>query len=245
MDNTAYVALSRQTTLRRQLDVVANNIANADTTGFKLESLLLRTERARPAGTVGAPNPVSFVLDSGVGRDFSQGALRRTDAPLDMALEGDGFFVVRTAQGDRYTRDGGFTLDAENRLVTSEGDAVLDDGGAEITLNAANGAATVAADGSISQGATRVGRLGVVRFASMTGLSKIGDNLYAAPAGAEPVQAADTRVRQGMLEGSNVEPVVQITQMIEIQRAYERVSRIVDSTQDLSRRAVERLGRVN
>lgn len=245
MDNTAYVALSQQRVLRRQMDVIANNLANVDTAGFKLDTLLTRTERARPAGNMDAPNPVSFVLDAGLGRDFSQGQLRRTSGPLDFGLEGDGFFTVRTPQGDRYTRDGGFSLDAGGRLVTSEGHAVLDDAGGEITLNPTVGEVTVAPDGSLSQGGQAVGRLGVARFANQGVLQKIGDNLYQAPADAQPVQAADTRVRQGWLEASNVQPIVQITDMIEVQRAYERISKIVDSAHSLSRSAVERLGRVN
>lgn len=243
MDNTAYVALSQQTVLRRRLDVIANNLANVDTPGFKLESLLTRTERARPAADTDGPNPVSFVLDAGLGRDFSQGSLRQTSAPLDLALEGDGFFTVRTAQGDRYTRDGSFSMDPQGRLVTADGDAVLDDAGGEITLNAQAGEPTVAPDGSVSQAGQAIGRVGVARFANQGVLQKIGGNLYSAPANAAPVQATDTRVRQGYLESSNVQPITQITDMIEVQRAYERVSRIVDSTEDLSRNAIQRLGR--
>lgn len=243
MDNTAYVALSQQAVLRRRLDVIANNLANVDTPGFKLENLLTRTERATPAADADGPNPVSFVLDAGLGRDFSQGSLRQTSAPLDFGLEGDGFFTVRTAQGDRYTRDGSFSMDPQGRLVTADGDPVLDDAGGEITFNAQGGEISVAPDGSVTQGGQTVARLGVARFASQGVLQKIGGNLYSAPVGSAPVQATDTRVRQGFLESSNVQPIVQITDMIEVQRAYERVSRIVDSTADLSRRAVERLGR--
>src|ERR1700752_149173 len=108
MDNALYVGLSRQMVLRRQLDIVANNIANADTAGFKVESLLQKTDPAEPAYTLQGPRPVKFVGEAGVMRDFGQGSLRTTGAPLDLAIEGQGFFQVQSPNGPRYTRDGNF-----------------------------------------------------------------------------------------------------------------------------------------
>jgi flagellar basal-body rod protein FlgF len=121
MDNALYVGLSRQMTLRRELDIVANNIANANTTGFKVEELMVRTEPAKPARTAGGTNPVKFVLDDGVARDFGQGALTQTGGDFDLALEGQGFFKVSTAGGERYTRDGRFTMNPDGKLVTQNG----------------------------------------------------------------------------------------------------------------------------
>ena len=102
MDNALYVGLSRQMTLRRELDIVANNIANANTTGFKVEDLMVRTEQAKPAKTLDGSAPVKFVLDSGVARDFTQGPMTKTGGDFDLAIEGKGFFRVQTAGGDRY-----------------------------------------------------------------------------------------------------------------------------------------------
>lgn len=242
MDNTTFVGLSRQMTLRRELDIVANNIANADTAGFKVESLMTATEQRRPAKDAQAPHAVRFVLDHAVARDFGQGALRKSENPLDVALEGDGFLTVQTAAGDRYTRDGRLGIDPEGRLVTKAGDPVLDEGGSEITLRPTGGPASIAPDGTVSQGRAAVGKIAVVRFENLSALSKEGDGRYLAD-GVEPLPAPDVQLRQGMVEGSNAQPVLEVVKLIELSRAYERISRIIDQSQDLSRRSVERLGR--
>ncbi|WP_333586905.1 flagellar basal-body rod protein FlgF [Phenylobacterium sp.] len=245
MDNTVYVGLSRQMLLRRELDIIANNIANADTTGFKVESLMARTEPGAPAFNAGAPRPVKFVLDGGVARDFGQGALTSTGATFDLGLEGQGFFEVNTAAGPRYTRDGGFGLDELGRIVTKAGDPVAGDGGGEIVINPEDGEVKIAPDGTVSQGENIVGRVAVVRFDDLSVLEKAGDNLLRNTSNLQPEPAPDARVRQGMLESSNVKPILEITRMIEVTRAYESITRMMESTQDLSRRAVERMGRVN
>ena len=244
MDNALYVGLSRQMTLRRELDIVANNIANADTTGFKVESLMVETDPEAPAMTLGGPKPIKFVLDSGVARDFGQGSLRVTGATFDIGLEGQGFFKVQTADGERYTRDGRFRNDATGRLTTQSGDAVLDDGGGEITINPEKGAVTIARDGTMSQGSERIGKVGVARFDNLSGLEKTGDNLFRNTSNLQPQSAPDTLVRQGMLEGSNVKPIVEITRMIEVTRAYESMAKMIDANAELSRRSVEKLGSV-
>ncbi len=243
MENAAYVGLSRQMTLRRELDIVANNIANADTTGFKVEQLLLGAEIGERARNAFVRPGVSFVLDSGVGRDYGQGALEQTGRDLDFGIEGEGaFFKLNDGAGEAYTRDGAFTLDPEGRLTTEGGAAVQGDGG-EIILDRALGEPSVAADGTISQNGSPVGRLSIVRFDTLAALEKGGDGLYRNASNAAAIEATDARVRQGMLEGSNVNPILEITNLIEIQRAYESVTRMIENTNDLSRRAVERLGR--
>jgi len=246
VENASLIALSRQLVLRRQLDIAANNIANADTTGFKVEQLIVETEEARLARNLGVSGPGQFVLDQGVGRDFSQGAIRETGRPLDVAIEGDGaFFRIGDPDGgpERYTRDGAFTTDGEGLLITRSGLPVLDQGGAEIVLDPAQGQVSIADDGTISQNGQQVGRLGVVRFDLLSVLSKDGDGLYRNTSNEAPPDAPDVLVRQGMLEGSNVDTLVEITNLIEIQRAYESTARLIENANDLSRRAVERLGR--
>ncbi len=245
MENAAYIGLSRQMTLRRELDIVANNIANADTTAFKVEQLLVGAEEGERARNFAVRPSASFVLDKGVGRDFGQGALKQTGRSLDFAVEGEGvFFKVQDGQGEAYTRDGAFTLDPEGRLTTKGGQPVLGDGG-EIVLDPQLGEPAVAADGTISQNGQPVGRMALVRFDSLGVLEKGGDGLFRNASNSRAMDATDAQVRQGMLEGSNVNPLLEITNLIEISRAYERVTRMIENTTELSRRSVERLGRVS
>jgi len=245
MDNALYVGLSRQLTLRRELDIVANNIANANTTGFKAEELMVRTEPARPARTLGGSNPVKFVLDDGVARDFSQGAMTKTGGDFDLAIEGQGFFKVQTAGGERYPRDGRFTTNPEGKLVTQGGAPVLDEGGGEILIDPKLGAVSIGKDGLVSQGQVRVGKIGIVSTQDLSALRKDGDNLYRNVANVTLQPAPSAVVHQGMLESSNVQSVVQITKLIEVQRAYESMAKMMDNTAELTRSAVERLGKVN
>jgi flagellar basal-body rod protein FlgF len=243
MDNALYVGLSRQMTLRRELDIVANNIANANTTGFKVEKLMVRTEPAKPARTAGGANPVKFVLDDGVARDFGQGALTQTGSDFDLALEGQGFFKVSTAGGERYTRDGSFTMAPDGKLVTQNGQSVLDEGGGEILLDPLKGPVTIARDGTVSQGAELLGKIAVVRPTDLASFRKDGDNLYRNTTNDTPQAAPDAAIHQGMLEASNVQSITQITKLIEVSRAYESVAKMMDQTSELSRSAVERLGK--
>ena len=244
MDNALYVGLSRQMVLRREMDIVANNIANADTSGFKVESLMTKEQPGPPAFTLQGPKPVKFVAADGVARDFGQGGLRRTDAPLDLAIEGQGFFKVTTKDGDRYTRDGRFRTDDLGRLTTQAGQTVADEGGGEITLDLQKGQITIAPDGTVSQGAERVGKVGVFKFDTLSVLEKKGDNLLANTSNSQPAPAIDAKVRQGMLEESNVKPILEITRMIEVSRAYEQVTRMMDSQAELTRSTITRMGRL-
>jgi flagellar basal-body rod protein FlgF len=243
MDNALYVGLSRQMTLRRELDIVANNIANANTTGFKVEELMVRTEPAKPARTNGGSYPVKFVLDDGVARDFGQGALTQTGGDFDLAIEGQGFFKVSTAGGERYTRDGRFTMAPDGKLVTQNGAAVLDEGGGEILIDPLKGPVTFGKNGTVSQGAELLGKIAVVRPTDLASFRKDGDNLYRNTTNDTPQAAPDAKVHQGMLEASNVQSITQITKLIEVSRAYESVAKMMDQTAELSRSAVERLGK--
>ena len=244
MENAAYIGLSRQMTLRRELDIVANNVANADTTGFKVEQLMVGAEIGQRARNDNIRPSASFVLDKGVGRDFGQGSMKQTGRVLDFAIEGEGaFFTVQSGTGEAYTRDGGFTTNAEGVLTTKQGLPVLGDGG-PITLDPERGPVSVAQDGTISQEGQPVGRLTAVRFDALGALQKSGDGLYRNTSNIQPQAAPDVQVRQGMLEGSNVNTLQEITNLIEISRAYERISKMIENANDLSRRSVERLGRV-
>jgi flagellar basal-body rod protein FlgF len=241
MDNSLYVGLSRQMTLQRALDVTANNLANVDTAGFKVENLMVKTD-ALSAKSVSSSDPIKYVIDNGVARNFGQGGLEQSSNPFDVAIEGDGFFTVQTASGNRYTRDGRFGVNNQNQLVDRQGNPVLSNGGAPITLDPQKTDIAIAKDGTISQNGLSVAKLGVSRFANLSALKKQGDNLYDAP-GVTPTVATDARVHQGMVERSNVQPVLEITNLIAITRAYERITQMTSQTEDLSDSAVQRLGK--
>jgi len=244
MDNAMYVALSRQMTLRREMDIVANNIANVDTTGFKVETAMVRTDPSAKAKMIDGPKSLKFVLDDGVIRDFTQGALRQTGGTFDMAIEGQGFFKVQTSAGERYTRDGRFTLSPEGKLTTQAGAPLVGESG-EIVVNPEDGPVTIAADGTVSQKAERIGKVDVMAFDDLSALSKDGDNLLRNTSNIQPTVSTAAQLRQGMLEASNVNSVMQITRMIEVSRAYESMAKTIEGSAELSRRSVERLGRVS
>jgi flagellar basal-body rod protein FlgF len=242
MDNAIYVGLSRQIILQRELDIAANNLANVNTAGFKFEEMLSNADPVTTK-TGGKASPLTFVTPDGVARDFRQGPLTQTGSPLDVAIDGKGFFQIATANGPRYTRDGRFTLDPTGKLTTQGGDPVQGDGG-DIVLDPKKGAVAISQSGSISQGGQIVGKLSTVSFDSLAALSKDGDNLYRNDSNLTPQPTTNTSLRQGMLEGSNVQPVTQITRLIEINRAYDAVANMMSSTGQLASTAIQRLGAV-
>ena len=246
MDNTLFVGLSSQVLLERELDIAANNLANMNTTGFKVEELMPVVDPVTPPGAT----PIQFVWDAGVARDFGQGPLQETDAPLDLAIMGQGFFQIQTANGVRYTRDGRFAKNSQGQLVTQAGDPVLDASSSPISLNPQGGSPMVGGDGTITQtvpgqaNAQVVGRVGVVSFSDMTQLSKEGEWYYSDASGQTPQPVTGQVLRQGVLEASNVNPIVQVTDLIRISRAYDMVANMMNSAATLSETAVQKLGAV-
>ncbi len=248
MDNAGYVALSRQITLQRELDISANNLANMNTTGFKFEQLLVNAQPGAPAYDDPIRTPANFAYDNGVGRDFSQGTLTQTGSPLDLAIDGEGaFFTVSGPKGTAYTRDGTFTLSADGTIMTQNGYVVQGDGG-PITLDPKKGEPSISADGIISQSSQgqteRVGKLAVVRINNLSDLSKNGDGTYSLTSNAAAAPALDAHVRQGFIEASNVNPMSEITKLVQINRAYSSLANLVEQNASLSKSAIERLGRV-
>lgn len=245
MDNSLLVSLSQQLAAYRSIDVIANNLANASTPGFKRQSAKFEeyVARLRPADNQRGPQYLSFVKNAGVVRDLTQGELIPTDAPLDFALNGKGFFVVRTPAGLRYTRDGHFTLDQNGQLVTSGGYPVQGDAGA-ITITPDDGQISVGPDGSISSvlngASNQIGKLQVVDFPDERAMARQGANLYGTDQA--PIAAQGTTIAQHMLEGSNVRPVIEITHMVEVMRAYEAISRLSSAEENLKRQAINKLG---
>jgi len=241
MDNAIYVGLSRQMILERELDITANNLSNVDTVGFKFESMINNDDPVTMPTLGQPPTAVNFVAGVGVARDFTQGSLTQTGAPFDLAIDGRGFFQINTADGPRYTRDGRFRMDASGALVDQDGDPV--DG--NIVVDPKKGAVTISPNGVVSQSGQQVGKIAVYNFDSLAALSKDGNNQYRNDSNLTPTAAPNAQVRQGFLEQSNVEPIRQITRLIEINRAYDAVANMMSSAQDLSDSAVERLGAVN
>jgi flagellar basal-body rod protein FlgF len=235
METTAYIALSRQMALRRHMDVIANNIANMTASGFKAEALMYEPV----VSDAGRGQRLAFVQDVGVARDLRAGPMTPTGNPLDLAIEGPGYFAIATDQGTRYGRSGQFRLSDFGELVTVAGDPVLDDGGAPLTLPLEAGPIAVAADGTVSSAQGVVGRIGLVEFADEQRLRKVGGGLYRAEQ--PPAPAERGRVVQGVLEGSNVQPILELTGMMATVRAYQGMQRLLDTHHELQRRAIERV----
>ena len=240
MENSLLVGLTAQMTLRRNMEIISNNLANVSTSGYKreapaFEELLVQVETDQTS-----LSEVSFVRDWGVVRDMTAGPLLQTGSPLDIAVEGQGFLVVRTPEGERFTRDGHLKLDASGKITTSDGFPVLSDGG-EITIPPGATAIKIGGDGTVSTEQGQVGKFRVVSLPPAS-LRKEGGNLYTSTEQAAP--ALNTRLVQGAIERSNVEPVVEMTKMIEILRAYQHSTETLNATDDLIRRAVQRLGDV-
>jgi flagellar basal-body rod protein FlgF len=235
METTTSIALSRQMVLRRQMDVLANNIANMTATGFRAEALLAEQVPV----DVGRRQTVRYVQDVALVRDLTPGAMIPTSNPLDLAIEGEAYFVIATDQGERYTRNGQFRLSAIGEIVTASGEAVLDDGGAPIAVPPGSASVTIAPDGTVSTPDAILGRLGLVTFEDLQDLEKAGHGLYRTEQAPRPAEGVS--VIQGMIEGSNVQPVVEMTEMMATVRAYQGTQQIIDAHHELERRMVERM----
>lgn len=234
MDNPIYATLTRQSGLSNELRVIANNIANASTTGFRTEGVTF----SEYVSSLGQEHP-SLSMAAGRVRDtdFAQATLTQTGGPFDLAIEGDGFFLIETINGQRLTRAGSFTPDANGDLVTMDGNRVLDAGGAPVFIPQGAGQVGIAADGTISVAGNPIGQIGLVMPDDPNRLLREGGTMFAAPDGFGP--APDARMVQGFLEGSNVNPIVQISRMIEVQRAYELGQTFMDKEDERIRNVLQ------
>jgi flagellar basal-body rod protein FlgF len=241
MDNSLMLSLQAQRVLQRRMDVAANNLANINTTGFKADALVLAEVDDTQARADSDPSDVRFVRDVGLLRDMRQGPIAMTGNPMDVAIEGDGFFMVQGPNGPLYTRDGAFSLAGDGRLVTTDGRSVLNSGGSPIVFDPQGESPSIGRDGAIRVAGVEAGRIGVVSFTSPGALQKVGENLWDAQGQAQtPFEGV---VVQGALEGSNVRAVIELTRLIEISRAYQSAAKIVSGADDLRKSAIERLGR--
>jgi flagellar basal-body rod protein FlgF len=238
MLNTGYVALSYAAGLERKMDMVANNIANANTNGFRSSHMLFNEYVVEAS----KQKPVSMVEDAGNYRNFQPGPVSQTGNPLDVALEGNGFMSVTTANGEKYTRNGAMHLNEKNQLVSSGGDLINDEGGKPITLPADSGDLTITGDGSIANKQGTVAKMKIVSFTNPQELKPVGNNNYETTQTGTP--DPKTKVLQGAVEGSNVNSVLEMTDMIEISRRYESVARILQNENDSQISMIQRLSKI-
>ncbi len=224
MENSLTVALARQSVLGRQMDVIATNLANLETAGFKAENMIFTEHLEQTAeGEI-----LSLVHDVGFVRDLSAGPMVGTQSPLDLAIHGQGYFAVETPDGERYTRHGVFQLDADGQIVTTEGNPVLNNGGAPISIPLETSSITITRDGTVSADAQEVGKIKLVSFENPQALSKAGSGLYEA-IDQTPTTDSDSEILQGMVESSNVKGVVEMTRMVDTVRSYQAAAKLADT----------------
>ncbi|MFC3126167.1 flagellar basal-body rod protein FlgF [Pseudoroseomonas globiformis] len=250
MDSPSIVGLSGQLALRQQMDVTANNLANATTTGFRGDRTLFQSHVSRLA----VPGrEIAFVQDRATYLDTRQGSLAATGNPLDIAIDGEAFLGIERAGGGRaYSRDGRLRIDAQNRLVDPGGRAVLDEGGAPIAMPENIQRLEIRADGTliatVNNLPEQVGRIGLFRGGDMRAIRKGGDGLLEIPqADAQPIppNTSGIRIVQGSLEASTVQPVLELANMTTVQRAYENLQRIISEDDSRTRKMIEALSRPN
>jgi flagellar basal-body rod protein FlgF len=245
-----------------KLDILANNLANINNAGFKSDGVIFREimppfkeDSSIEAGknALLPPNDsnenVAYVAIDSIYTNHSQGVFNKTDNPLDMALEGEGFFQVETPQGQRYTRNGNFRLDTKNYLVTQDGNYILDTNNQKIKIEDEGGQIDVGTDGTITVGKgfgnQPKGKIGLVKFEDPTVLAKEGNGLYKIMDNeANPIVADDIRLTQGSLERSNVNSIEEMTKMITTIRAFEAYQKIVQTLDEADDKAVNSIGRL-
>ncbi|WP_159980761.1 MULTISPECIES: flagellar hook-basal body complex protein [unclassified Novosphingobium] len=246
MDVSSFVLLSHEQALRRQLDVAANNMANVSTTGYKREQALFHeyVENAQDAPVQDA-RKTSFVLDYGAVHDTAQGAFQSTGNALDVMIDGPGYLNVQLPDGSTaYTRAGFIKVLDTGELATSGGQRLLDENGRPITVPTDQlGSLTIAPDGSVMSGEEAVGRLAVTSFADENMLEARGDGVLTG-SGGQMMTAAQTKLRSGGVEGSNVEAISETTHMVEILRSYQTSQRLSSDLADMRRNAIGRLSKL-
>ncbi len=239
-----YTSISGVIAAQRRMDVLGNNMANVNTTGFK-EALATQSaynfgvgvaqdDTYTPLGTIGIATYASGLKDN-----WLQGALQATGIPTDLAVSGDGLFVVGTPTGPAYTRAGDFVIDVTGTLTTQNGEPILDVNGKPVVVPAGSANFTVAPDGTVQQTGQRIALVQV----PATGLQRMGNNLFAITGPVTPVAQGTGEMRQGFLEASNVDLAVEMTELINVQRSYQLSARAF-SVQDQTLDVTNQLGRV-
>jgi flagellar basal-body rod protein FlgF len=238
MQSSLYVALSGQVALQKRLETVAHNIANVNTGGFRAEEVSFSTFLSRSG-----PTPVAFASSGESYISRRAGELVQTGNPLDIAVQGNGWFGLRTPDGVAYTRDGRLHMDAGGALLSVNNHPILDAGGAAILLDPNGGPPVIAQDGMISQRGRQVGAIGLFALDANAKLTRTDNSAVQSDRpGAAVLDFNNNGVIQGMAEGSNVNPVLELTHMIEISRTFESASNAIQSNETTFLDAVKTLG---
>ena len=243
MENTSLIALSRQSVLRRQMDIVANNLANMNTTAYKGQRMMFIEQLVKSKGGERVlPEKLAFVRDIATVRELDEGPIQATGNTLDVAIRGEGYFTIDTPDGERYTRSGRFQLDSEGQLVTSHGFPVLSDAGQPFIFASTDTQIDIARDGTISTENGVLGRLRLVKFQNENDLKEAYGGLYATDQ--LPEDVAEPVFVQHAIEGSNVNPILEITRMIDVQRSYEAAKKLIDAEDERMKTAISELAKV-
>jgi len=245
MDSGYYAACTALAARTQALDTIANNLANANTAGYRAEhnifsAVLANTQSGAGSNLSNAIN--NFGIVSGTSLDLSQGALQKTGNPLDLAIQGTAFFAVKTPNGVMYTRNGSFQVSATGQLITSAGDPVMGDKG---TITMLPGASSISPDGTISSNGAIAGKIRLVDFPAGTQLQTEGNSYYSAPKDAE-TPATDSKVQQGTLENSNVNPILSMVELITAQRSAESMQRALSMfSSEMDKTATQELPKIS
>lgn len=238
MQSSLYVSLSAQIALQKRIDTIANNVANSSTAGFRAEEIKFEQIISQTP-----LEPTSFTTSGETFLSRQGGEMVRTDNPLDVAVNGDAWLAIQIPGGIAYTRDGRMKMTANGDLQTLNGYPILDAGGAPITLNANGGPPQIARDGMISQGNRQVGALGLFSIGSQAKLTRFENSAVITDQAAQPVDDfSRAGVSQGFMERSNVNAVMEMTQLVMVSRSFDAVTNSMKQSEDSLKEAVRSIG---
>ena len=241
MDNATTIALSRLSAQSRAMDMIAGNLANMSTPGFRAERMVFSDWLSSQSNTTmpRGDRQLAYTQDRATYRDQAEGTLTQTGNPLDLALSGDGFFTVRTAAGTRLTRAGRFTLQATGTITDEAGNALLDTNNQPMTVSAADTKLTVTADGAISSQNGPIGKIAIVKPNDQNRMTAEGGRLFRADVPTTPVGAP--RIVQGAVEDSNVQPVAELVRMMSTERDFQFVTQFVEAEGQRHQSAIDKI----
>ncbi len=234
MDNTGYIALSRQMALWKQMDVVSNNMANMNTTGYKQDNALFTSYLVETPDATGiGADPLYFTQDYATIQNFSEGALKNTGNTFDVAIKGDAFFAVDTMSGEKYTRKGQFSLDSDGKMITNEGATVLSEENTPFFFAPGEKNITITESGDVITENGMIGKIKLVSFENNQELLKFAGTMFENTDNNQMnIANENIQVAQGTLESSNVNAIDEMTKLIKLQRSYEYVQQMIDNEHD-------------
>ncbi|WP_068316816.1 flagellar basal-body rod protein FlgF [Polycladidibacter hongkongensis] len=238
MESSLYVSLSGQVSMERRLNTIARNVANMNTAGYRADEVKFDSLVTSPGR-----DKIAFASEGATYISRQAGAIEQTGNALDVAISGEGWLAMRTGNGVAYTRDGRMQLGVDGVLRSVTGNAILDAGEAEIALDPLGGRPTIGKDGTIMQGNRRVGVIGLFSIDPQAKLSRVGNSGVVPDRPAEPIlDFVNNGIEQGYVEGSNVNPIMEISKLIEVTRTFDSTNSAVQGAEDVRRRAIRELG---